>query len=688
MLPERAVRIFLIGIDQAILPLTKRLVEEGGFPALKRLLQEGASSQVIPSFPAWTPTNWATIATGAETGTHGVFCWQATMPTGQVLPSFHSYSVNAETIWEAAGKAGLRSAAIHFPASMPERSGGALMVDGDGSPGYGESRFEIAPSKCYTNLGLPNAEKIRLVRAEGWKNIPGSCTDPLEAKVTVIPKFKGVEKTWYLLTFRCAGQGYNRIRICREKDFESRVSEAGAGEWSEWLYERFTVEGRDCPGTLRFKCVEIARDASRLRLYRSQVMPVKDFTFPDELGEELVGRIGPYQEHVSEYSYLLGWTDYDTCLQEAEYQAQWFARAMLYLAEQKEVSLLYSHWHFLDDVNHHHLARIDPSWPGYDQGRAADHWQVIRKAYAIIDRYVQTVLQGLTEKDCLVLISDHGNLPIYRQVWLEKYLSDKGFLVRKDPSCPLSVLDERWDDNIDWSRTKAYLKGGPGIDFSIYVNAEGKRKEAIQEELIRELRTWIDPQTGKTPVAVALKKRDAALLGCWGENVGDVVFMLEPEYTLSFLMSSRAPKGEGWILPHAGITAAAHGVQLPTCQTEVSSHLAMLIMRGPGIKRRYARDADRLGYIRMNQIVPTLSHLLNIPPPAQSQGAVICDFLTGHETSRNRPTQRVEDRELDGRVIVQKGMHDYSILEGGTKAGRHYLQQLSRASWTDIPADS
>ena len=89
-----------------ILPLTKKLVDEGGFPNLKKVLQESASNQVIPAFPGWTPTNWATIATGADTGTHGVFSWQIEMPKGDKLTSFHSFVVNAETIWEAAEKMG------------------------------------------------------------------------------------------------------------------------------------------------------------------------------------------------------------------------------------------------------------------------------------------------------------------------------------------------------------------------------------------------------------------------------------------------------------------------------------------------------------------------------------------------------------------------------------------------------
>jgi hypothetical protein len=154
-------KIYLIGIDQAILPLTRKLVEEGRFPALKRLLEEGAVNQVLPSFPAWTPTNWATIATGADTGTHGVFGWQVAMPSGKLLPSFHSNSVNAESIWEAAERAGLKSAAIHYPASMPPRVKRGIVVDGDGSPGRAPAiQTSISPERRRSSWLRPEDGKI------------------------------------------------------------------------------------------------------------------------------------------------------------------------------------------------------------------------------------------------------------------------------------------------------------------------------------------------------------------------------------------------------------------------------------------------------------------------------------------------------------------------------------------------
>jgi len=653
--------IYLIGIDQMILPLTKKLVDEGGFPNLKKVLQESASNQVIPAFPGWTPTNWATIATGADTGTHGVFSWQIEMPKGEKLTSFHSFVVNAETIWEAAEKNGLKSAMIHYPASMPSRIEQGYVIDGDGVPGYGENRFEVAPSMCYTNLDLPNAEKIEISKAENWKNIKLS-EDALETEMKITSKFKGEDKILHILILNSEGKGFNRIKICKDKDLETMISEIDLGAWSDWVFEDFIIEEKNVTGTFRFKLMELSTEAKEFRLYRSQIMPTTGFSEPDSIGKELVDKIGPYQEHVSEYSSILGWTDYETVLEEADYQAQWFADAALYLSEEKKIDIFYSHWHFLDDLNHHHLGHVDPSWSNFKAEERDEHWQIIRKTYEIIDRYIGKIIERMTERDYLIIISDHGNLPVSRQIWLEKFLQDKGFLVRKDNTLPLFTNDDNWSENIDWQKTKVYLRDGVTNDFSIYINAEGATKERIANDLIRELRVWVDEKTNKTPIAIALKKSDAAIFGCWGEDIGDVVIVLEPEYQITSL-GEQSDEENKWINSVAGVITASHGQQILTHQTDVSSHLAMFTIMGPKIKRGYMRDPNLGGYIKMVDIVPTLCHILGIVPPSQSQGAIAYDLMIGHEMTRNRTTEEAEKREIDERVIKQRDMHDYDVLQ-------------------------
>ena len=176
---------------------------------------------------------------------------------------------------------------------------------------------------------------------------------------------------------------------------------------------------------------------------------------------------------------------------------------------------------------------------------------------------------------------------------------------------------------LDWAHSKAYLYG----TLSFCVNLKGREVhgwvepaeyERVQEEIIDALYTWKDPATGKRPIALALKRQDAQLLGLWGETAGDVVFL----YNSGF--SGYAPDSGSVGIARGG---ASHGAQPPTARTAYSSNLATLIGKGPGIRAGHERDREQLGLIRLVDVVPTICHLLGFPPPAQSQGAILYDIL-------------------------------------------------------------
>ncbi|MCL4426732.1 MAG: alkaline phosphatase family protein, partial [Firmicutes bacterium] len=161
-------KVYLVGFDAMIMPLARRFIREGVMPNLKRIVEEGATNEVLSSLPVWTPTNWAALATGANTGTHGVSGWEVELPNGELVNSFNSLAVNAETIWEAAERAGLKSVCFHYPASMPARVRSGYIVDGCGTPGR-ISPFQIAQSKGYATVpGLKDTDLLELKSASDW----------------------------------------------------------------------------------------------------------------------------------------------------------------------------------------------------------------------------------------------------------------------------------------------------------------------------------------------------------------------------------------------------------------------------------------------------------------------------------------------------------------------------------------
>jgi predicted AlkP superfamily pyrophosphatase or phosphodiesterase len=70
-----AKRVLHIGLDGMNLPLLRKFAAEGILPTFSALMARGSVNRVMPAIPAWTPTNWATMATGATAGTHGLGGW-------------------------------------------------------------------------------------------------------------------------------------------------------------------------------------------------------------------------------------------------------------------------------------------------------------------------------------------------------------------------------------------------------------------------------------------------------------------------------------------------------------------------------------------------------------------------------------------------------------------------------------
>jgi len=637
-------KLYVMGVDQMVLPLTRYFAREGSIPTIAKLLERSAACKALPSYPSYTANNWPVIATGAHTGTHGAFAWFIKMPDGQDVFSLTSLGINAEFIWEAAERQGLKSAAVHYPGSAPSRLKRGYILDGFASPAYAACPFELSPAEAY--LTHPEMKEhalreITLQPAAGWRGLPAGDPPPLATVLPVRTKKEEDAQSWQAVVLG-GPNGYDRVVVCKAKDLATKICEVRLDQWSPWAI--VTIGEQE--GTVRFKLTGLSPDGKRLKLYRSQIMPTASFAEPSAIGRELVQQIGPYQEHVSQMFASLGAVDYDTCVEEADYQAQWFAKAALYLTKQKGCDLFFCHWHFLDDINHWHLAHLDPKWVRYDPKEAPRHWEAVRKAYRAVDRMMATLLAGVTADDYVVIISDHGCSPVNRIAFMEKFLCDTGLLVLKSPEAPKCTMAENWNDSIDLQRSKVWLHEGVFLDtFNIYVNAPKGSAEydEIQRDLVRELRTWVDDKTKQTVAALVLAKRDAELIGLWGDQVGDVVVVLEGGYQMGRKDSPTA------LADNTGHVASGHGRMLPTYESTYGTEKAIFLIAGPGIKQGYERPAEQLGHIKLLDVTPTLCHLLGIQPPAQAQGAIAYDLLEGHEMARERPNP----------TPVVEGLSDY-----------------------------
>lgn len=615
-------RLYVLGLDAYIVRLVKRFVDEGALPNFRRMFEAGCVAEVLPSIPAYTPTNWTTLSTGAQTGTHGLPRWTARTPEGRVLSSFDARAVTAETIFQAAERQGHKSIAIRFPATMPSPLTKSFVVDGFGTPNA-NSPYQIAERWGYRSApGGSKCDPVDVKPATGWTGTPASSLPPREFVFVIRPKFGGRNQQLHALVTATANSGYDRVLVCTDKNVQTLVADLRPGGTSGWVRLSFELDAGQEAGYTRFKLMDLDRQTGEVWLYRAQVNLAEHFTHPNRLAQELIGHFGPYLEHVGPQAALAqGFCDYETTLEEAEYQGMWIVQVAKHMFREHGCSLFACHWHWPDHQTHAHLAGVDPASPHYDPAAAAEHWERLAQGHAIADRMLGALLEEIDENTAVVVVSDHGNSPNVRAIDMGRFLEERGYLVRTD------------DGTIDWEKTQAWNDGR----FDIFINAEGDVYRGIQDRLIRDLRTWIDPGTGLPALALALRKEQAQLVGYWGDQAPDVLAVWEGGY-------GGGVTGGGPI----GLTmgGANHGCQFPTTSTPVSSLLGTWMAIGGRFKQGYRRPPDRLGYMRMIDIVPTLCRHLDIDPPAQSQGAVCFDFFADTPPPPGRALARTDPLDL------------------------------------------
>ena len=116
----------------------------------------------------------------------------------------------------------------------------------------------------------------------------------------------------------------------------------------------------------------------------------------------------------------------------------------------------------------------------------------------------------------------------------------------------------------------------------------------LETKIINDLYNYRDPITGQRVVSIALRNKDAIILGLTGERCGDVIYFME----------------EGHNIIHADSLSTQKGY----FNTSVSP---IFVAAGKGIKAGYTTER----VIRQVDVAPTVAAPLGLRMPAQCEGA-------------------------------------------------------------------
>jgi len=234
-----------------------------------------------------------------------------------------------------------------------------------------------------------------------------------------------------------------------------------------------------------------------------------------------------------------------------------------------------------------------------------DYMKFMEDIYIQVDYYVSKFMHLLDEGWVISLFSDHAQVcPTYVPPLLGN--SGLNLHVMKELGYTVVKTDENGNEipEIDWSKTTAVANR----ELNIYINLKGRDKYGIvdpadkyelEEKIMTDLYGYRHPKSGKRVVALALRNKDAVLLGYGGPECGDICYWIAEGYNWDHSDSLSTTWGEG------GTTVS------PT-----------FIIAGPGIKPGYT---DRV--IRQIDFAPTIAALGGVRMPAQCEGAPVYQIM-------------------------------------------------------------
>ena len=626
--------------------------EEGLLPNLKKMMDAGSYGYSIPVFPGHTPTNFATLLTGATPKVHGIA--DGTMhiegyPLKMVSKGgFSSVAKKVPPIWYTLEENGLVSTLLSVPGSTPPELDLGLIVRGRWG-GWGVDfpavifhsaadqalRQEQGMGNRVFNFGSELTKFSQATTPSGWEMaLPPSFSPPREV----------VLANWGSTVYACLldssddGQvNYDQVVFSLDKKHElARLAE---GQWSGWLPVTLTWELQNdyninTPKRMAWEMnlssvpvnTELAinvvklgeADFFRIRFFYNNLntQQVK----PADQAKEILAAVGPMVDFPDNYPPQLIYypEDKQTFLEETRRSLAWHKAMAGYLIQQGGSDVIIHDIYTPNQMltSRWWLGNIDPASRRYGEVEPAVRQALmaeVKEMYRGIDAILGEILARVDEDTYVVFSSDHGILPLDQEVRLNNLFAREGLLSRQ--LNPESGLYE-----IDWEKTQAiYLN----MD-NIYINpkglggnyhrAAGPEYEGLRarvSKLLLELRD----ERGVNPVAKLVKWEEAEqILNLPADRVGDLVLANKPTYNWAEDLSA-----EGDVF-HPSLKSGYKQAILPE---GVEAMQTPFVIMGPGVKKNYKLSKP----IRHIDQYPTIMTLLRQAIPAFVEGQAIREIM-------------------------------------------------------------
>ena len=429
---------------------------------------------------------------------------------------------------------------------------------------------------------------------------------PQDAKEMVILFSHGLTRRPALITKNENGI-YDTLTIYKNKKTEQPIVSMKKGDFVESIVDEAIKNNVTYQAIRNMRLLEVAEDASIVRMWISAAVNIHDDSVfsPKSLHDEIIENVG-YPMPVSNVGCHDKQLVQECMMENWSRTMRGWADAIHYMIEEKGVEVVFSQIHN-DDAQKHNMISVYKENSKFRPLPVEDFDEFFINISKQNDYYIGRFLHLLDEGWSIVLVSDHGllvseenmskyNPQIFLDLW---FMREWGYTE--------VLYDENGNPtaDIDWSKTKAIASRMN----SIYINLKGRNEFGIVEpeekydlesEIIAKLYSLRD-EKGRAIISLALRNKDAVLLGLGGPECGDIVVF----------------QAEQNLMDHGDSLSTFTGLQ----NTSVSP---IFVAAGPGIKENFKTPR----YIREVDVAPTVAALLGVRMPEQCEGAVVHQILT------------------------------------------------------------
>jgi len=493
--PPRIRRAVVVGLDGLDPELTRRFMDEGKLPNMRRLARAGTFRDLGTTCPAMSPVAWSSFATGVQPGKHGIFDFLTRDPR-TYLPDLSSTDLEqpkrhltlgqyripvgrarfrfmrkSKSFWDLLGRYRVPCSILRVPITFPpEKFDGMLlsaMCVPDLQGSQGTFTYFSSEGTDGDSIGGHHVQlEVTRDRADTWLEGPPNPFRKDERRVRVRLRFAIDRES---STVRLS---IGRRRVTLKLD-----------EYTEWLPVAFPLGlGLKMRGICRFRLLEVEPN---LRVYVTPInidpeRPIVPISHPRPFATFLAKLNGSYATlGLAEDTWALneGVIDEKAFLEQAWSNHAEREDMFFEMLRRTRRGLTTCVFDGTDRIQHMFMRYMDESHPALREGSAdSPHRTVIEETYARMDTMLGRVLDEVdiqNPHNLVAVVSDHGFRVFRRCVNLNAWLLEHGYIALEEGR----TESGEWLQHVAWSRTRAFAIGLGGI----FLNIRGREKHGIVE---------------------------------------------------------------------------------------------------------------------------------------------------------------------------------------------------------------